>query len=71
MANVKSSAMRPRQPDVPNLMGEAIMYGYCMRADIVHKDERARQKDGGGGNEREETDLTHMAQGSEHPRGSG
>src|SRR5260370_22029271 len=27
-AKVKSSAMRPRQPDVPNLMGEVAMWRY-------------------------------------------
>src|SRR5260370_12245484 len=28
LANVKSSAMRPRQPEVPNLMGEVAMRRY-------------------------------------------
>src|SRR5229473_284046 len=38
VAKVKSSAMRPRQPEVPNLMGEAavfaeaLMGGYSTRA---------------------------------------
>src|SRR6266404_5037520 len=51
VANVKSSAMMPRQPEVPNLMGEAIfgealMAGYSTRSGIVHKDECEREKDG-------------------------
>src|SRR6267154_1549917 len=45
VANVKSSAIRPRQPEVPNLMGETAMAGYCTWVRIVHKDEDARQKD--------------------------
>src|SRR5229473_6849443 len=44
VANVKSSAMRPRQPEVPNLMGEAAMGRYCTRAGIVLKDERGWEK---------------------------
>src|ERR1700716_3128267 len=28
LANVKSSAMRPRHPEVPNLMGEVVMGRY-------------------------------------------
>src|SRR5258707_11283184 len=45
VANVKSSAIRPRQPEVPNLMGETAMAGYCTWVRIVHKDEDSRQKD--------------------------
>jgi hypothetical protein len=45
VAKVKSSAIRPRQPEVPNVMGEAIIAAYCTWVGIVHKDERDRQKD--------------------------
>src|SRR5258708_39344570 len=48
VANVKSSAIRPRQPEVPNLMGEAFIAAYCTCVGIVHKDERKKQKDCGG-----------------------
>src|ERR1700739_3899015 len=47
VANVKSSAIRPRQPEVPNLMGEAFIAAYCTWVGIVHKDERKKQKDCG------------------------
>jgi hypothetical protein len=30
LAKVKSSAIRPRQPEVPNLMGEAEMLGEAL-----------------------------------------
>ena len=52
VANVKSSAMRPRQPEVPNLIGEeavfgeAAMAGYSTRSGTVLKDERRDEKDG-------------------------
>ena len=53
VAKVKSSAIMPRHPEVPNLMGEmgaevgaevgafdeAVMAGYFTRSGIVHKDE--------------------------------
>src|SRR5258708_4096187 len=48
VANVMSSAIRPRQPEVPNLMGEAFIAAYCTCVGIVHKDERKKQKDCGG-----------------------
>src|SRR5712664_2974364 len=44
VAKVKSSAMRPRQPEVPNLMGEAavfaeaLMGGYSTRAGSTLKE---------------------------------
>src|SRR6267143_5939438 len=53
VAKVKSSAMRPRQPEVPNLMGEsavfaeALMGGYSTRAGITLKEvtEKGHDKD--------------------------
>ena len=67
VANVKSSAMRPRQPEVPNLMGdaavfgEALMGGYSTRAGSVLKDEDGMLRDAG-----EEKDLTQRVQRPEH-----
>src|SRR5258708_33655297 len=52
VAKVKSSAMMPRQPEVPNLMGEAAVFGealmrrYSTRSAIVLKDERGRERGG-------------------------
>jgi len=52
VANVKSSAISPRHPEVPNLMGdaavfaEALMAGYSTRSAIVLKDESASKEDG-------------------------
>src|SRR5579864_1199441 len=48
-ANVKSSAISPRQPDVPNLMGETIFAGaamdrYSTRSIVAHKDEGKGEK---------------------------
>src|ERR1700730_16261422 len=56
LANVKSSAIRPRQPEVPNFIGEfifaeAVMDGYSTRSGIVHKDEGEREKDARFGQE--------------------
>jgi hypothetical protein len=34
-AKVKSSAMSPRQPEVPNLMGEAAMLGEALMIGLV------------------------------------
>src|SRR5258707_9761660 len=53
VAKVKSSAMRPRQPEVPNLMGEAavfaeaLMGGYSTRAGSTLKEvtEKGHDKD--------------------------
>src|SRR5205807_8669569 len=45
VAKVKSSAISPRQPEVPNLMGETAMAGYCTWVRIVHKDEDTAQQD--------------------------
>src|SRR5260221_12110454 len=52
VAKVKSSAMSPRQPDEPNLMGEAVVFGvalmggYSTRSAIVLKDERGGKRGG-------------------------
>src|SRR6266478_10191275 len=53
VAKVKSSAIRPRQPEVPNLMGEAavfaeaLMGGYSTRAGSTLKEvtEKGHDKD--------------------------
>src|SRR5580704_1836147 len=40
LAKVKSSAIRPRQPDVPNLMGEEVMGLYSSPERWKKKEER-------------------------------
>ena len=42
VAKVKSSAMRPRQPEVPNLMGEVVMAEYSSPAAREDEDEKGQ-----------------------------